>query len=130
MLKESKETYEREIDVIAASDSFKDIHFVEHNQVVSLPCQKLLETVKKNMKKRLMNCNSLISRNNEQDDKFHDLINFCNPISWNIEEVVVFWLAAEEKVREFSEVFLNEISIIKFQDYVENTLQNSSNLAR
>ena len=31
MLKESKGTYEREIDVRAASDAFKDIHFVENN---------------------------------------------------------------------------------------------------
>ena len=56
MLKETKEIYEREIDVIAASDSFKDIHLVENNKVVGLPRQKLLETVSENMKKRLMNC--------------------------------------------------------------------------
>ena len=46
----------KKIDVIAASDSFKDIHFVENNKIVSLPRQKLLETVTENMKKRLMNC--------------------------------------------------------------------------
>ena len=125
--KETKGTYEREIDVIAASDSFKDIYFVENNKVVSLPRQKLLETVTGNMKKRLMNCDCLTSKNNEQDDKFHDQINFLDPNSWNIEEVVVPWLASEEKLREFSEVFHHEININEFRDYVENVLQNSSN---
>ena len=79
MVKESKGTYEK-IDVVAASDSFKDIHFVENNKVVSLPRQKLLETVTENMKKRLMNCDNLISKKNEQDDIIHDLINFLDHI--------------------------------------------------
>ena len=79
MLKESKETYEK-IDVIAASDSFTDIHFVENIKVVSLPRQKLLETVTEYMKKRLMNCDNLTSKKNEQDDIFHDLINFLDHI--------------------------------------------------
>ena len=120
----------KKINVIAALDSFKDIHFVKNNKVVSLLHQKLLETVTENMKKRLVNSDNLISKNNEQVDMFHDLINFLNLNSWNIEEVVVPWLAAEEKLREFSKVFHHEISINEFQDYVENVLQNSSNLAK
>ena len=44
------------------------------------------------MKNRLMNCDSLISKN-----KFYDLSNFLDPSSWNIEKVVVPWLAVEEK---------------------------------
>ena len=130
MLQESKGAYERDIDVRAASDAFKDINFIENNKVVSLPRQKLLETVIENMKKRVMNGDSLISKNNEQDDKIHGLINFLEPNSWNIEEVVVPWRAAEEKLREFSKVFHHEISINDFRDYVENVLQNSSSPAK
>ena len=114
MLKESKGTYEKKIDDIAASESCKDIHFVENNKVVSLPRQKLLEAGTENMKKRLMNCDNLISRNNEQDDIIHDLINFLDPNSWNIEKVVVPWLSAEEKLRKFDKVFHHEISINSF----------------
>ena len=114
MLKESKGTYEKTIDDIAASEFFKDIHFVENNKVVSLSRQKLLEAVTENMKKRLMNCDNLISKNNEQDDVFQDLINFLDPNSWNIEEVVVPWLSAEEKLRKFNKVFYHEISINEF----------------
>ena len=77
-----------------------------------------------------MNCNNLISKKNEQDDIFHDLINFLDPNSWNIEEADVPWLAAEEKLREFSKVYHHEISINEFRDYVENVLQNSSNRAK
>ena len=120
----------KKIDVIAASDSFKNIHFVENNKVVSLLRQKLLETVTENMKKRLMNCDNLKSKNNKQDDIFYDLINFLDPNSWNIEEVVVPWLAAKEKLREFSKVFHHEISINEFRDSVEIVLQNSSNIAK
>ena len=82
------------------------------------------------MKKRLMNCDNLISKNNKQDDIFHDLINFLDPNSWNIEKVVVPWLSAEEKLRKFSKVLHHEISINEFRDYVENVLQNCSNLAK
>ena len=130
MLKESKGTYEKTIDDIAASESFKDIHFVENNKVVSLPRQKLLEAVTENMKKRLINCDNLILKNNEQDDVFQDLINFLDPNSWNIEEVVVPWLYAEEKLRKFNKVFHHEISINEFRDYVKNVLQNCGNLAK
>ena len=98
--------------------------------VVSLPRQKLLEAVTENTKKRLMNCDNLISKNSEQHDIFHNLINFLDPNSWNIEEVVVPWLSAEEKLRKFSKVFHHEISINEFRDYVENVLQNCSNLAK
>ena len=52
----------KKIDDIVALESFKDIHFVENNKVVSLPGQKLLEAVTENMKKRLMNCDNLISK--------------------------------------------------------------------
>ena len=67
-----------------------------------------------------MNCDNSISKNNELDDKFHHLINFLDPISWNIEEVVVPWLAAEKKLREFSKIFHHEISINEFRNYMEN----------
>ena len=82
------------------------------------------------MKKRLTNCDSLVSKNDEQDDKFLDLINFLDSNSWNIEEAVLPWLAAKEKLREFSTVFHHDISINEFRDYVENVLQNSSNLEK
>ncbi|XP_076049684.1 E3 SUMO-protein ligase KIAA1586-like [Oratosquilla oratoria] len=130
MLKENKGTYETKIDVRATSDAFKDIHFVENNKVINLPRQKLLETVIENMKKRVMSCDSLTSKNNELDDKIHDLINFLEPNSWNIEEVVVPWRAAEENLKEFDKVFHHEISINDFRDYVENVSQNSSNPAK
>ena len=86
----------KKIDDIAASESFKDIYFVENNKVVTLPRQKQLKAITENMKKRLMNYDNLISKNNKQDDIFHDLINFLDPNSWNIEEVVVPWIFAEE----------------------------------
>ena len=67
-------------------DRSKQCHCLQFAKcIVSLPRQKLLETVTENMKKRLMYCDSLISKNDEQDDKFHDLINFLGPNSWNIE---------------------------------------------
>jgi len=77
-----------------------------------------------------MSYDNWISKKNEQDDIFHDLINFLNLNSWNIEEAVVPSSAAEEKLREFNKVFHHEISINEFRDYVENVLQNSSNLAK
>ena len=130
MLKESKRTNEKEINVIVASDSFKDIYFVENNKVVSFPQQERLETVTENMKKRLINCDSLISKSNEQNDKFYDLINLLDPNCWNIDEVVVPWLAAEDKLRKFSKVFHHEISINEFWDYVRMSCKILATLQR
>ena len=76
-----------------------------------------------------MNCDNLRSKNNE-DDTFHDQIYFLDPNSWNIEEVVVPWLSAEENLRKFSKVFRHEISINESLDYVENVLRNCSNVAK
>ena len=44
MLEETKGTHKK-IDDIAASEFFKDIHFVGNHKVVSVPRQKLLEPV-------------------------------------------------------------------------------------
>ena len=129
MLKESKGAYEKKSMILLLQNLFR-IFTLLNIAVVSLPRQKLLEAVTENMKKMLMNFDNLISKNNEQDDIFHDLINFLDPNSWNIEEVVVPWLSTEEKLRKFSKVFHHEINISEFRDYVENVLQNCGNLAK
>ena len=63
-------------------------------------------------------------RQNNEDDTFHDLINFLDPNSWNIEEVVVPWLSAEEKLRKFSKVFG---SFEQSYSMVENKVQAATN---
>ena len=57
------------------------------------------------MKKRVINFDGLTSKNNEQDDEIHSLINLFEPNSWNIKEIVVPWGDAEEKLRKFGKRF-------------------------
>ena len=52
------------------------------------------------------------------------MINLLEPDTWNIQEVVVPWLVAEEKLYRFSDIFHYKISINDFRDYVESVLQN------
>ena len=129
MLKESKGTFEKEIDERVASDAFKDIQLIEDHRFVSLPREKLLEVLIENMEKRLMDCDDLTSENNDQenDSKLYELLNLLEPDTWNIEEVVVPWKAAEEKLSRFSEIFHHHIPIDDFRDYVETVLKNCHN---
>ena len=56
--------------------------------------------------------------------EFRQVINLLEPDTWNIQEVVVPWLVAEEKLYRFSDIFHYKISINDFRDYVESVLQN------
>ena len=78
------------------------------------------------MKERLMDCDHLTSKNNDQknDKKLHELLNLLEPDTWNIEEVVVPWKAAEERLSRFNEIFHHNIPINDFRDYVEIVLKN------
>ncbi len=92
---------------------------------MSLPCQRLLDAVIRNMKLRLMDGDIIKSRNNAQEtNRIHELLNIVNPDSWNIDEVVVPWKAAEEKLDEFYEQFHHKICVNDFRDYVENVIRN------
>ena len=78
-----------------------------------------------NMRKRLIDNEHLTSKNNDQEGiEFHQVINLLEPDTWNIQEVVVPWLVAEEKLYRFSDIFHYKISINDFRDYVESVLQN------
>ena len=67
----------------------------------------------------------MTSKNNDQEGiEFYQVINLLEPDTWNIQEVVVPWLVAEEKLYRFSDIFHYKISINDFCDYVESVLQN------
>ncbi|XP_013793962.1 E3 SUMO-protein ligase KIAA1586-like [Limulus polyphemus] len=129
MLKENKGTFEKEINDRVASDAFKDIQITENHRVVSLPRQRFLEVIIENMKKRLMDFDHLTSKNNnkQNDNKLHELLNLLEPVTWNIQEVVVPWKAAEDKLNQFIKIVHHDIPINDFRDYVESVLQNFNN---
>ncbi|XP_076314797.1 E3 SUMO-protein ligase KIAA1586-like [Tachypleus tridentatus] len=76
-----------------------------------------------------MDCAHLKSRHNaqENDNKIHELVNILETDSWDIDEVVVPWKAAKEKLCKFSKFFHQEIDVNDFHDYVENALRNRHN---
>ncbi|MEE6474786.1 hypothetical protein FKM82_010496 [Ascaphus truei] len=129
MLKESCGNFEKKIDSTINSDGFKYIDFVENKKYVNLPRQKLLETVISNMKARLMDSDHLKSGYKVQnsDRKIHEIVNTLEPDCWHIDEVVVLWKAAEEKLCDFNKFFHHEININDFRDFVEKFLKNRHN---
>ena len=81
------------------------------------------------MKKRVMDNSYWTSKNNNQESvKFDQELNLLKPDTWNIQKVVVPWLAAEENLYRFSNIFHYKISINDFRDYVESVLQNFKTL--
>ena len=53
-----------------------------------------------------MDSNHLLTRmNDEGSNLLHELIHLVEPHSWNIEEVTVPWMEAEEKLGKFQEFF-------------------------
>ena len=98
MLKESRETFEKKIEETVASAAFKDVKFVENRKFVSLPRQKLIESVIENIKKRLMDCDHLALNKSDQqnDNQIYEILNLLEPNSWKIEEVTVPCVKADK----------------------------------
>ena len=95
---------------------------------MSLPREKLLNSIISNMHKRLMESNHLLARNNDEGSNLvHEVINLVEPQSCNIEEVTMPWLEAEEKLGKFEEIVSYKINVNDFRDFVENVVQNAEN---
>ena len=123
-LRENSGTYEKIINETISSKEFQRIDFVEDNRYVSLPRQELLNAVISNMRLRLMDCDGISNNIQDKNHKIHELVRIVNPDSWNVEEAVVPWKDAEEKLPDFCKVFRHEISVNDFRDYVENVTRN------
>ena len=109
-----------------ASDNFKNIVFSKNCKFVNLPREKLFDSIIRNMQKRLMDSNHLLTRKGDEGSNLlHELIHLVEPHSWNIEEVTVPWMEAEEKLGRFQEILSYNIN--DFRDYVEDVLQNGEN---
>ena len=128
MLKKDRGQHEKEVDVKLDSENFKKTGFTDNSKFVNLPREKLLDSIIQNMQKRLMDSNHLSSRDNDKGSHLvHDLINLVEPKSWNIEEVTIPWMEAEEKLCMFQEIFSYKIDVNDFRDFVESALQNDEN---
>ena len=101
----------------------RDCRWLSNNncKFVNLPREKLFDSIIRNMQKRLMDSNHLLTRKNDEDSNLlHELIHLVEPHSWNIEEITVPWMKAEEKRVRFQEFFAYKIN-------VEDVLQNGEN---
>ena len=95
---------------------------------MNLTREKLFDSIIRNMQKRLMDSNHLLTRKSDEGSNLlHELIHLVEPHSWNIEEVTVPWMEAEEKLGRFQEIFSYKINVNDFRDYVEDVLQNGEN---
>ena len=116
------------VDVKLASDNFKNKVFSKNCKFVNLPREKLFDSIIRNMQKRLMDSNHLLTRKSDEGSNLlHELIHLVEPYSWNIEEVTVPWMEAEEKLGRFQEMFSYKINVNDFRDYVEDVLLNGEN---
>ena len=84
----------------------------------------LLDAIIKNMKKRLVADDHVKAISTEQE-KVLDLFNLLDQNTWNLEEAVVPWVAAEHKIGKLNEFLHHEVSINDFRDFVENVLNSS-----
>ena len=125
MLKKGTGQNEKEVDVKLASDNFKNIVVSKNCKFVNLPREKLFDSIIRNMQKRLIDSNHLLTRkNNEDSNLVHELIHLIKPHSCNMKKVTVPWMEAEEKLGRFQEIFSYKINVNDFRDYVEDVLQN------
>ena len=124
LLKDNTGRYEKEIDERIASDAFKEIQFIENHRSASLPRQMLLDAIIKNMKKRLVADDHVKAISTEQENVL-ELFNLLNQNTWNLEEAVVPWVAAENKIGKLNEFLNHKVSINDFRDFVKNVLNSS-----
>ena len=123
LLKDNIGRFEKEIDERVA-DAFKEIQFIENHKFASLSRQMLLDAIKKNMKKRLFADNHVKAISTEQENVL-ELFNLLDQNTLNLEEAVVPWVAAKNKIAKLNEFLHHEVSINDFRDFVENVLNSS-----
>ena len=124
LLKDNMGRYEKEIDERVASEAFKEIQFIENHRFVCLPRQMLLDAMIKNMKKRLVADDHVKAISTEQENVL-ELFNLLDQNTWNLEEAIVPWVAAENKFVKLNEFLHHEVSINDFRDFVEIVLNSS-----
>lgn len=108
MIKENKGIYEKKVNEVINSDAFRDINFIDHTIYSRLPRQKLLDAVIDNMRTRLMDDDDhLLATKSTKNytNKLFEVISVLEHDSWNIDEIVVSWIAAEEKLVGLTEFF-------------------------
>ena len=84
----------------------------------------LLNAIIKNMKKRLF-ANDHVKAISAEQENVLELFNLLDQNTWNLEEAIVPWVAAENKIGKLNEFLHHEVSINDFRDFVENVLNSS-----
>ena len=84
----------------------------------------LLDAIIKNMKKRLVADDHVKAISTEQENVL-ELFNLLDQNTWNLEEAIVPWVAAENKIDKLNEFLHHEVSINNFRDFVENVVNSS-----
>ena len=124
ILKDNTGRYEKEFDERVVSDAFKEIQFIENHRFASLPRQVLLDAIIKNMKKTLVADDHVKAISTEQENVLK-LFNLLDQNTWNLEEAIVPWVAAENKIGKLNKFLHHEVSINDFRDFVEKVLNSS-----
>ena len=76
------------------------------------------------MKKRLVADDHVKAISTEQENVL-ELFNLLDQSTWNLEESIVPWVAAENKIGKLNEFLHHEVSTNNFRDFVENVLNSS-----
>uniref|UniRef100_A0A2D4LSF5 KRAB domain-containing protein n=1 Tax=Micrurus spixii TaxID=129469 RepID=A0A2D4LSF5_9SAUR len=130
MLGKEKGPYEKKVDELIISETFKNIKFVKNDRFIGLPRERLLKNIIMNLRKKLMDCEHLKTDCSRfQDRNKLQFFKFLEPDYWNIEEIGVPWTAGEEELLIFNDIFNYQIDINDYRDFVENVLENSQKYA-
>ncbi|XP_013920969.1 PREDICTED: uncharacterized protein KIAA1586-like [Thamnophis sirtalis] len=118
--------YEKKVDELITSETFKNIKFVENQRFVRLPREILLENIVMSLEKILMDCEYLnASCNQFKDSNILQILKFLDPDYWNTEEVCVPWYDGECQLYKFNNIFNHKIDINDYRDFVEIELNIS-----
>ena len=123
LIKERRGSFERKVDQVIGL--YENVPFKENHRFECLPREKLLDAVISNMEKRLMSGDHLVSQKNANEA--FEIFNLIEPNTWNLEEVQVPWMEAEEKLVQLNKIIHHVISRNDFRDFVENVLDNMAN---
>ena len=110
------ERYEKEIDERVASDAFKEIQLIENHRFVSLFRQILLDAIIKNIKKTLV-VDDLVKAISTEQENVLELFTLLDQNTWNLEEAIIPWVAAENKIGKLNEFLHHELSINDFKRF-------------
>lgn len=120
-LKGTLGNYESKIENYVQSMEFCDIKIKSNSRYMKLPREKLLNSIKNLLKKRLIDSNHLKI---DREIQIMDVFGVLYPGTWQIENIITPWCDGVKRLKILENILKYKVNTNDFRDLVDNVLAN------